>query len=359
MALILLIEDEKILRENTQELLEAHGFACITTAEGKDGVSLARECSPDLILCDITLQSNDGYDVKRELNQYEETVNLPFIFLTARAERDDRRRGIDLGAADYITKPFKITELITSIERRLALKNDLKETVNNHNLNIPADLIQVAKHACNTPLHAIINLSELVKDYSNNHESIEEIASAINASGKKLFKTLNNFIELMRLRHYEATIPRPYEYLNIADVIKKIALEQAHRYNRLLDLSLKIDDSSCGNISKQDLMLLNYELIDNAMKFSPNGSMLIIESRIDTLTNKLLLVVINQITEPISLTVDKISPFNLNKNSGNEPEGNGAGLYLALLICKKYLGELVIKNDKTLEISVMVSLPVS
>lgn len=359
MALILLIEDEKILRENTQELLEAHGYSCIIASHGKEGLKMAKEHHPDLILCDITLPDEDGYDVKRELNKFEDTVNLPFIFLTARAERDDLRRGIDLGAADYITKPFKIIELVTSIERRLAQKNDLKETINSQNLDVLSDFIQIAKHECNTPLHAIINLSELVKDYNNNHDSVEEIASAINASGKKLFKTLNNFIELMRLRHYDATILQPYEQINIAQIIKKTATEQAQRHQRQLDLILNIDDASCGNISKQDLTILISELIDNAMKFSSPGSIILVHSEIDVMKNSLALNITNKITGPVTLDVNDISPFEKNKSLPDKRKGSGVGLYLALLICKKYEGDLMIKNEDALEITVKVALPIA
>lgn len=115
MALILLIEDEKVLRENLHELLEMHGYPCISTAFGTEAISLLQQFHPDLILCDISLPDKNGYQVKMELNASKSLHNPPFIFLTARNDKEDYEKAMQLGAVDFITKPFKIKELINRI----------------------------------------------------------------------------------------------------------------------------------------------------------------------------------------------------------------------------------------------------
>ncbi len=120
MKKILLIEDDTVLRETTAELLELSGFQVRTAADGKNGIQMAKENVPDVIVCDIMMPEIDGYGVLKTLSQNNQTKGIPFIFLSAKTERKDVRKGMDLGADDYLTKPFKETELIGAIESRLA-----------------------------------------------------------------------------------------------------------------------------------------------------------------------------------------------------------------------------------------------
>ena len=120
--LILLIEDNEEIRENICEILELDGFNVITAANGKDGLDLARERVPDLIVCDIMMPIMDGYTVLYFLSKDAKTADIPFIFLTAKAERLDFRKGMEMGADDYITKPFEDVELINAIRSRLRKK---------------------------------------------------------------------------------------------------------------------------------------------------------------------------------------------------------------------------------------------
>jgi DNA-binding NtrC family response regulator len=119
---ILFIEDDEDIRANVIELLEAEGLEGIPAATGEDGLRLALEQPPDLILCDITLPGMDGYAVIRAVSEYPQTEGVPFVFVSARAERSDIRHGMNLGAADYITKPFARTELLETVRSRLALR---------------------------------------------------------------------------------------------------------------------------------------------------------------------------------------------------------------------------------------------
>lgn len=120
MKKILLIEDDTVLRENTAELLELSDYDVITAANGKIGVEKAIESLPDIIISDIMMPELDGYGVLEALSKEVTTKYIPFIFLSAKTERKDVRRGMDMGADDYITKPFGEDELISAIESRIA-----------------------------------------------------------------------------------------------------------------------------------------------------------------------------------------------------------------------------------------------
>jgi DNA-binding response OmpR family regulator len=123
---ILLIEDNKEVRENTAEILELAGFKITTAADGKKGIEEVKKEKPDLIICDIMMPVLDGYGVLHLLGKNEETANVPFIFLTAKTERLEIRKGMDMGADDYITKPFEKTELLNAIESRFKKAESLK-----------------------------------------------------------------------------------------------------------------------------------------------------------------------------------------------------------------------------------------
>jgi CRP-like cAMP-binding protein/CheY-like chemotaxis protein len=124
---ILLIEDNLEVRENTAEILELANYQVTTAENGKVGVEKALESTPDLIICDIMMPVLDGYGVLHLLNKNPILKNIPFIFLTAKAERSDFRKGMEMGADDYITKPFTDIELLNSIERRLRKVELLKK----------------------------------------------------------------------------------------------------------------------------------------------------------------------------------------------------------------------------------------
>lgn len=127
MKTILIIEDNTDIRENTAEILELAGYKVLQGVDGKDGVDLAYQHKPDLILCDIMMPELDGYGVLYMLSKNPEVASIPFIFLTAKAERIDFRKGMEMGADDYLTKPFDDIELLNAIESRLEKKRKQEE----------------------------------------------------------------------------------------------------------------------------------------------------------------------------------------------------------------------------------------
>ncbi len=129
---VLLIEDEISVRENLSDLLEAEGFETITAANGKVGIDLAISQVPDIILCDLMMPEIDGYGVLARLRQEILTATIPFIFLTAKSTRRDVRKGMDLGADDYLTKPFTRAELLGAINSRLDKQIKMKNYLSNN-----------------------------------------------------------------------------------------------------------------------------------------------------------------------------------------------------------------------------------
>src|SRR5215211_9276513 len=116
---VLVIDDNTDIRENTAEILDLAGYKTVTAENGKQGVEAAMKSKPDLIVCDIMMPELDGYGVLHLLRKNADTQNIPFIFLTAKTERSDFRKGMEMGADDYVTKPFDDIELLNAVEVRL------------------------------------------------------------------------------------------------------------------------------------------------------------------------------------------------------------------------------------------------
>lgn len=141
---VLVIEDHLDVRENIAEILELAGYEVVTAANGKEGIKSAIQVLPDVIICDIMMPEMDGYSVLHILSKREDTKYIPFIFLTAKAEKEDFRKGMTMGADDYLVKPFDEKDLLNAVamryEKSLSFKN---QGVSLNNLNTEAHLHQV------------------------------------------------------------------------------------------------------------------------------------------------------------------------------------------------------------------------
>src|SRR5450432_1707513 len=122
---VLVVEDDPGIRANVLELLTEEGFEVVSAGDGADGIALAKARVPDLVVCDITLPKLDGYAVLKAIRDDAAIASTPFIFLTAKAERNDVRAGMSLGADDYLTKPFSSSELLDAVHIRMRRVSEL------------------------------------------------------------------------------------------------------------------------------------------------------------------------------------------------------------------------------------------
>lgn len=146
MKKILIIEDNQDVRENTADILELANYKVCTAENGKEGLELAKKTSPDIILCDIMMPELSGFDVLEHLRQDKKTATIPFIFLTAKTERTDVRKGMNLGADDYLTKPFDETELLEAVTTRLQKHSFLKKEFSQDIEGISQFLSEASSH---------------------------------------------------------------------------------------------------------------------------------------------------------------------------------------------------------------------
>jgi len=127
MAKILVIEDEEAIRDKIMTVLRYEGFETLGAAEGDEGIGVAADESPDLIICDVLMPRMNGYGALSALRANEKTAAIPVIFLTAAASRADQRKGMELGADDYITKPYTVDELLSAVRTRLERHSTIRD----------------------------------------------------------------------------------------------------------------------------------------------------------------------------------------------------------------------------------------
>jgi DNA-binding response OmpR family regulator len=249
MKTLLLIEDNDEIRENTAEILELARYKVFTAANGKIGVELALEKKPDLIICDIMMPVLDGYGVLHAIHRNEEIKNTPFIFLSAKTERGDLRKGMELGADDYITKPFDGTELLNAVDSRLKRVELLKKQLN-PNLE---GLNQLQIESSNTNVVAHLVEQRSVNTYKKKQviytEGNHPLQLYYVISGKvKTFKTNDDGKDLVT------------ELYSPGDFLGHIALLQAGVYKETAEA---MDDTELAIIPKnefEDLLNSNWEV---------------------------------------------------------------------------------------------------
>lgn len=253
MKKILLIEDNKDVRENTAEILELANYNVLTAENGKVGVAMALAENPDLIICDIMMPILDGHGVLHLLSRDERTSGIPFIFLTAKAERSDFRKGMEMGADDYLTKPFDDIELLNAIESRLK-KNEILKKEFSKGIDGINEFINDAKG-----IESLKKLSE--HRISRNYKKKEDIYTEGNypkgiyfvSKGKiKTFSTNEAGKELIT------------ELYNAGDFLGYLSLLQDEKYS---STATALEDSEVYMIPKEDFFALIYKNAEVSKRF--------------------------------------------------------------------------------------------
>lgn len=280
MSKILIIEDDLSILDNLALCLQVEGYQVLTALNGKLGIELAYQDKPDLILCDVTMPEIDGYGVIEALSSDTRMVNIPFIFMTAKCSGEDIRAGMQLGADDYITKPFLLQDLLAAIETRLAKRERLRQSGYAELERLCESLAHTLPYQLNSPLTGILGATDLLRDLGDEDLDIVEIhdlVSIISTSAgqlKQFNQRLLSYVSLKILKIHPIHPKHDEQDLNLAMIqpsIDRLAMDYAAMHRRSADLRLDLQN---GYIAVSDywLHLLVTELLDNAFKFSPAGT---------------------------------------------------------------------------------------
>jgi signal transduction histidine kinase len=358
MPTILIIEDEEGIREVVYDILTTNQFFVITATDGSEGVKLATEHRPDLILCDVAMPVLDGYGVLEQLKKQPTTLTIPFIFLTAKSSVKDLRQGMELGADDYLIKPFTSQELLNAIHTRLnkqaQLKGHYEESLNQLRRNITAAL----PHEFRTPLVGILGASEfLLGDFENlDNEIIRELLCDIHSSGERLYQLIQKYLQFIHLqeRHLRSSPHLNVLGENVAALVTGTTKRVLTLHDRHQDLTLSIEIKQLS-LNSQDLQQLLEEILDNAAKFSEKGTP--ISLRLFEENEHIHILLKDQgrgMTQKELANIGAYQQFNRDRF---EQQGTGLGLAIAKLITEIYHGHIRISSEPDQGTTVHVNIP--
>ena len=346
---ILVIEDEEDIRNSIAEIFEYEGIPCIVAEEGRAGARMAREFVPDLIICDIMMPGMGGYEVLSHLRGDPLTANIPLIFLTAKADRASLRYGMELGADDYLTKPFTSDDLLAAINTRLEKKARLADEYVRQANDLRQSLVRSLPHELRTPLAGILGGAEmLLMDFATlGQEDVTSMARMILEFGKRLQRQIENYLlyaqlQIIRLDPERLTTLQQARIDFPGALIRDVATAKAAILGRSGDLVLNVTEGVVL-ISAENLKKIVEEIFDNAFKFSQPGSQVIVSTEIEA--NAYL---VNVSDAGRGMSVDQVNSVGAFMQFGRklyEQQGSGLGLAIAQQLVELHGGELWIQSE--------------
>ena len=338
---ILILEDDKDVRDSLKEILQLNNYQVMVAENVKEALSTLEKVKPDLILSDIVMPELSGLEFLEKIRTIPVLFNIPFIFLTAQSESNKIREGMNLGADDFITKPFKVNDLLRSVKLRLEKKTILDEKID---MTLKG-ITKYVPHELRTPLVAILGYPQLIKENFDEYDKpqIFEMLDNIYHGSKRLLNTLETFIIYSDItsnkisEHHEDSLTNNLENL-VANVFEQIILtnERKNDFSKLIEESiLEINCVHLSTIIKQ--------LLENAFKFSEEGEQVTIIGKINN--DKYIFEIIdNGIGFPKEF-IHKIGPFVQFNRENNQQLGNGLGLAIANSLLEQYNSKIKIEEN--------------
>jgi signal transduction histidine kinase len=357
MPTILVIEDEPSIRDNIADLLEASGYEPIKATDGQAGIEKARRYAPDVIVCDVMMPHTDGHEVLHAIREDDALAATPFIFLTARSTRDDLREGMDGGADDYVTKPFRTADLLNAIEARLDRREAIEEEQERQLDSLRHTISAILPHELRTPLMGIEGYSQLLMADWDELDGAEarDLLGEVVASSNRLKQLIENYILYARLA---AGLPveTPAEPTSVGEIVRLKAEDLAGNHDRLSDLQLTIEPGQVSLSSALFAKLIR-ELIDNAFRFSGAGTP--VHIRGERIGDQYRLVIRDGGRGMTADQLKRIGAFVQFDRHEFEQQGSGLGLTIAREIIDHSEGALDIESTSGRGTTVTAQLPLA
>ncbi|MEZ4703141.1 MAG: response regulator [Rhodothermales bacterium] len=361
MSVILIVEDELHLRENLGDLLELEGYTILSAENGQQGLDLALAHRPDLIISDVMMPLMSGHDMLAAIRAEEALATTPFIFLTALSEKHDFRSGMNLGADDYLTKPFNEDELLSAVEARLekrALELQKREEAID---SLRGRLQKVLPHELRTPLVAILGYAQLLRDEWRDlaDEEIDEMLTDIYHSGERLKTCSENYALYAQLQMVNGDPDTRRAFRDGSSTMVEGTLSQlglAHALTQLRndDLVVDVEEAEVA-ISQQYLFKLIDEILSNAFKFSQPGSPVRLTGRV---VKGQYWITIQDAGKGMSHEqLNLLGAFMQFGREQNEQQGLGLGLTIAQMLASIYDGSIAYESAPGAGTTAMIRLP--
>lgn len=359
---MLLIDDDPRLLFGLKAIMTKHGYEVFSATDGNEGIRLALESQPDIIICDVMMPKPDGFNVKRILSKDERTADIPFIFLTARTFTADKIAGLQQGADDYVTKPFSTDELVSRVEailrrteigRQRGLR-EMEEKFEKMRRSVSTNLA----HELRTPLTVIMaNLEMAMKEkFKGRVEDLNWYMGIILSSTQKLSKLTEDMILLNDMD--QGTVSSIRLPINLNNSFLKPIRDVRARYGpKELDIQITAQEEMMVHASEAEFARAVFHLVDNACKFSPDHAQIKIHLRKNGIGGCLLSVENEGSAIPVELREKVFERYYQIQQGDDRPyEGLGIGLTVARAIAEACGGSVAIK-DSSVGCRVLMTIP--
>lgn len=369
MKKILVVEDAQALRRDIVEMLGYEGYDVQGAENGLVGVDCARAYHPDLIICDIMMPGLDGFGVLDELRKDPVTSTIPFIFLTARTERGDVRHGMEMGADDYLTKPFTAAELLKTVNTRLEKHITVKKKADREKDELRSSILLALPHELRTPLNVIMGFSDLLILDAETMEAarVTDVARYINNSAMRLYRLVENYLLYMQLEVLALNRDEKDRVISggMTDSPQQVLKEQAAfrarsphppSQAREADLQVIADDGPSIQIAQDYVKKIVEELVDNACKFSKPDTPILVKG--ETRGSQYAISVTDQGDGMTEEQIDSVGAYMQFERRIREQQGVGLGLVICRQLADIHNGTFTITSKRGQGTTVTVTMPV-
>jgi len=361
MKKILVIDDEEWLREMINLALSQKGFSVFEAENGARGIEVARKELPDLVLCDVNMQQVNGYHTLSSLRAEPATASIPFILMTGLADQAGMRQGMELGADDYLPKPFTIDALYAAVDARLKKLNAVREEAERKLADLRDHISLMLPHELRTPLNGILAYGEILAAEAETLQPAEitEMGQDICQSGRRLQRLIENFLIYAQLEMYR-TDPQKLKALlgkqtvHAAALIEQRAQEQAQLAGRPADLTSNLAETPAPMQEDYFAKIVD-ELVQNAFKFSPANSPVRVEWTESP--SGLTLTVADRGRGLSAEQIAQIGAYMQFDRKRQEQQGLGLGLTICKRLAELHSGKLNFLSEPGAGTTVTLQLP--
>jgi len=346
---IVVIEDNPDVRNNLKEILESAGYTVDTAENGEIGLEVLKRTMPDLILCDIMMPELDGYGLLKAVRNNKALASTPFIFLTAKTAREDLSKGMELGADDYIMKPFTIAELLKRVKIRLDKRREVLERSEQKIKEVTSNIGQPITHELNEPLRTITGIGEFImtEHYGMEKSEIVEFVSLIHKAGLELKEVVGktlSYYEVEELKNNAELLEqlKAEEIPSTKSVINDLVADESEQSRRSSDVVASLVDASAQFPLKYFKATVG-SILNNAFKFSPRGSMVRVISGME---DKHLVLTISD--EGMGMEEEDVASIGAYKkfDDGMPKKGLGLGLFNTMRTLELFDASISINSNK-------------
>ncbi len=361
MPQILVIDDEPDVRQSIVDTLAYGGYSTLMAGSGSQALELAHEHVPDVIISDINMPHMNGYEVVQALRSQAATNTIPVILLTSMSDRRTMRQGMELGADDFLTKPFTIKELLAAVESQITKRARIDKKHDTTMRILRKNIIYSLPHEMRTPLHQIMGYAYLLgmPDHLPEADEVVQMAQHITQAGNRLERLMENYLtyaqlELIGDNPDEIEALRNHLTAHIGPVIYDAARLKAQDHDRETDLKTDICDLAV-RMSEDNMTKIVTELVDNACKFSEPGTPIQVIVQHD---DKMLWLRIQDQGRGIAAEqVQNMGAYMQFDRTVYEQQGLGLGFAIARRLVMLHKGRVRIESEPGQGTRVDIALP--